>query len=367
MLLSKIRITFVGSVIALIFLAAGTAVSQTPEDEPETVFTEEIKLNVSAFDDRGKFVSEVNKNDIVIVEDGRLHQPSSIRRLPANVLIVLDTGGEIKHVKSIQQTRKTAMNLVNSLTDQDSIAVLEYHDKAKIILEWTSDKTAVRNALRNDLSFGKRAVLLDALQLATEFLTKSKNENRHLVLISDGTDSFDRSGERANEMIRLMATNINVHVISYTQLEIEKVTKKTKRAGVPAHKDPLPDEVAAGLPDAVRRTNRAPKFGTVNLDKKMLRVMRKRKTDLQAGEKYMQTLTENTSGMFILPETQEEMAEKARLVAKIIDSNYVVTYTPKRPLSESPDGEIRNIEVSSRKSGLRVTARRKLVVKNKPS
>ena len=82
--------------VAFLLLTSLPAAAQPPpgidNDAPETVFTEEIKLNVSAFDLAGEFVSKVAKDDIVIVEDGRLHQPISIRRIPANVLIVLDTG-----------------------------------------------------------------------------------------------------------------------------------------------------------------------------------------------------------------------------------------------------------------------------------
>src|SRR6185369_13181563 len=61
------------------------------EDDTERVETEEIKLNVVAFDDNGNFVRDVKVPDLVITENNILHQPSSVRRIPANVLIVLDT------------------------------------------------------------------------------------------------------------------------------------------------------------------------------------------------------------------------------------------------------------------------------------
>ena len=341
----------------------------TPFEDSGTVKvdTEEIKLNVSAFDRFGEFAPEVKRDDIVIIEDGRLHQPNSVRRIPANVLIVLDMGGEMRHAKSLKQTRKTAIELVRTLDSKDSVAILEYHDQAKILTEWTTNKQKLIGDLSKKLNFGKRAVFVDAIKLATEFLSKSENENRHLVLITDGTDSFDRNEKRELEMKKLMTTNINVHVISYTHLERARVEPKTKRGNAKPHKNVLPDEVIAGLPEALRRVNKAPKFRAVNLDKKFLRVMRKRNQDLIDGEKFLLNLTENTSGMFLLPDTKEEMLEKTSLIARIIDSNYVVNYTPKRPLSESKNGEIRTIEVTSRKTGLQVLAKRKLlVINNKP-
>ena len=74
----------------------------------------------------------------------------------------------------------------------------------------------------------------------------------------------------------------------------------------------------------------------------------------------MNALATNTNGEFIVPESLDEMVEKAPLVACMIDSSYVVTYTPKFPVSEH--GGERDIMVTSKRPGLVVEARRKLVV-----
>ena len=94
-------------------------VKPTPpkDDDTEKVFTEEIKLNVLAFNDEGIFAPNVKKEDLVITENNVLHQASSVRRIPANVLIVMDTGGEMRQVKSINQTRGTAKSIVNALKE----------------------------------------------------------------------------------------------------------------------------------------------------------------------------------------------------------------------------------------------------------
>ncbi len=81
------------------FAAQAQTPTPTPAEQTEKIFTEEIKLNVFASDSSGKFVSDVKKDDLVITEDGRLHQASSIKRIPANVLIVLDTGVEMRQIK----------------------------------------------------------------------------------------------------------------------------------------------------------------------------------------------------------------------------------------------------------------------------
>ena len=121
--------------------AAGLAQDPAPtpfdDETPVKVVTEEIKLNVSAFDRFGEFVSGVAEDDLVIMEDGRLHQPVSVRRIPANVLIMLDTGGEFRQVKNISRTRDIALQLVRELDPRNSIAVLEYSDKARVITSYS--------------------------------------------------------------------------------------------------------------------------------------------------------------------------------------------------------------------------------------
>jgi VWFA-related protein len=332
-------------------------------DDTENVFTEEIKLNVLAFDDNGKFASDVKKEDLVITENNILHQASSVRRIPANVLIVIDTGGEMRQIKSINQTRETAKNLVKALKTGDSVAVLQYHDRAEIIAEWTNDKAAVLDVIDKKTNFGKRSVFVDALNLATDFLQKNPLDNKHLVLITDGTDSIATETEKAAAMRKLLSTDINVHIISYTKMETIDIEPRTKGISKTPPPSAMPPEIAATLPNGVRDIATAPKIGpTINLDRAMLKKMRERKQDLVTSENALSALAENTNGEFILPETKEEMLEKSPLVARIIDSSYVVTYVPKRALSEARTSEVRNIEVSSKRAGLQVQARRKLIV-----
>ena len=63
-----------------------------------------------------------------------------------------------------------------------------------------------------------------------------------------------------------------------------------------------------------------------------------------------------------LPETANGMILQACEAAREIDSQYVVTYRPLRPLAEAKPGEYRKLEVISRRVGLRVRSRRGYVV-----
>ena len=123
----------------------------------------------------------------------------------------------------------------------------------------------------------------------------------------------------------------------------------------------MPPEVVAQLPNGVRDTVQAPKVGpTIITDRKHLRNMRNRKADLENAEEQLRKLAENTNGEIMLPASLEEMVERTAVVANLIDSAYVVTYIPKVPFDENPKD--RSIDVTSKRAGLVVQARRRLVV-----
>lgn len=351
-----------------VFVAASAVFAQDPtptpieDDTPETVFTEEIKVNVSAFDRFGDLFDDVKMEDLVIVEDGRLHQANSVRRIPANVLIVLDTGGEHRQIKNISFTRDTAKTLIRRLSPATKISLLEYHDKARILTEWTRDREVLEKDLDDKLIFGRRSIFSSALELATAVLKAPNLENAHLVLISDGTDSLWSDERRAKALRELLKTNISVHVISYTRMELADIEPRTKGVSKASPKKTLPQEVIDTLPIGVREVANTPKSVSIATDREFIKTMKERKQALESGEEFMLNLADSTNGLFILPEDPEEMAEKTRLIARAIDTNYVVTYTPRRSLRDSEPGEIRIIEVTSKRTGLIVQARRKLAV-----
>ncbi len=352
--------------VVLIFAAAASGQSRrvpqatpTPErsDEPIQVATEEIKLNVLAFDENGKFVRDVGSNDLVITDNNIINQPSSVRRIPANVVIVMDTGGEMRQVKSLDQTRKTAASVVNSLKPDDSVSIIQYNDKAEVVSEWTTDKEQSLAAIKR-AGFGRHSAFASALRMATDLLQKNPTDNRHLVLITDGTDS-GKSSAKYDAIRHLLSTDISVHVISYTRMESADIEPRTKAISNTPPPRAMPPEVAAQLPNGARDVATAPKSGSINLDRTLLKKLRARKADLDASEKTLSDLAENTNGEFILPTGLDEMVEKSTLIGKVIDAGYVVTYTPKVALSEGPSERL--ITVTSKRPDLIVQAKRKLV------
>lgn len=335
--------------------------SATPPPDVEKIRTEEIKLNVLAFDQNDNFVSDLKPEDLVINEDGRLVQAESVRRIPANVLLLLDVGNEISYAKRNKITAETAMNLVSNLKSEDSVAVLEYGDRVDVLAGWTQSKEDLSRVLKESkLGFGRRSAFVYAMNKAIEYFDKTPLENRHLILISDGVDSFNDPSARSAVTKKLLSSDINVHVISYTQLQQNSIQSALKEKTTPQKINLPPGAEAPHSKD----TQRFPIGPVINLDRAMVRKRKEQAAQLKTSEAYLTTIAEDTNGEIFLPESDDEMKAKTSTLAKTIDSQYVVTYTPKRPLDESPDGEIRLIEATSRRAGLIVQGKRKFIVSN---
>jgi VWFA-related protein len=366
---TKILLMFLVLLVAVSARAQSRRPTPTPTpDDTERVLTEEIKLNVLAFDAAGKFMSGLSKEDLVISENGRLHQATSLRRIPANVLIVLDVGNEISYAKRNKITSLAAIGVINALEAEDSIAVMQYGDKVEILAEWTQDKAFLYKILdEKKLGFGKRSAFNSALDLAVKFFQKAPLENRHLILITDGVDSFNDPKLKESAIKNLLSSDINVHVISYTTMQQAALEprKSIWQKGEPVPKR-LPEEVLITLPQQQQQILRMPRLGSINTDRAMIKKRKEESAKLKVSEAALTTIAEDTNGEIFLPETKEEMIEKTATLAKNIDSQYVATYTPKQSLSDAADGEVRNIEVTSRRADVQIQGKRKFVV-NKPN
>ena len=85
--------------------------------------------------------------------------------------------------------------------------------------------------------------------------------------------------------------------------------------------------------------------------------MMDRQKEMAEREQEFGQLAEETGGVAWLPETVNEMMLDAGEAALDIDSQYIVTYKPQRPLAEAKLEEYRKLDVISRRVGLRVRSK----------
>jgi VWFA-related protein len=361
--------------LGLLFLAVATAYvsaqqPQKPQDDKEQervkVFTEEVRLPVVAFDSYGHYDPTLELDDVLVLEDGVIQQLRSLRHLPANVLFVLDTGGEGTGLggrsKSTSLTRQVATDLVARLQNGTSIAVMQSGNSSEMLQQWTTDKAAVLKTLKNKLLSAKRSRISESIANAAQQLKDRPEGSRHVVMITDGVDSPGGKVDRSEAMRKLIAARATVHIISYTEFVRQKDESKDSTI-VTGQRPTSSDPITATDPTLPPGTTRSPSFGIgVRFDPAMRRQRKAYEAEVRKSEQALKNVADETGGKWLLPLSRADMLAQATDVARAIAAEYVVTYRPKRPLAEAKAGEYRRVEVTSTRVGLSLSARRGYVV-----
>ena len=199
-------------------VASPPATPPAQQPEPIKIYTEEVLLPVIATDSNGHFDPSLQADDLLILEDGKPQTISSVRRIPASVLLLLDTGGFRNPAMKTNATRDLAVSLVSQLRSGDQVAALQFGGKVELIQSWTEDQEVTIHSLKSKLSSGRNGRLKDALAAASAQLKNAPPGNRHIVLVTDGGEFPVDEADLAQAMGQLYATQATVHIISYTLL-----------------------------------------------------------------------------------------------------------------------------------------------------
>ena len=365
---------------ALIFFVCvySVASTQTPKPKPSPpplvepkpddqvkVFTEEVRLPVNATDTYGHYDPALEVDDVLVLEDRVPQQIKSVRHIPANVLLILDTGGDANGLgglsKKSSTTRDVARQVISGLRKGERIAVLQSSNQAEVLQPWTNDVGKIAQLLKCKLFATKRSRILETMTKAAQLLSDQPEGSRHVILITDGVESPGGKVAVDEAIKQIVAARATVHIISYT--EFVRQTNDRQPSNVA-------EETRSGCSDPIIRNDSAkpleatrnPSFGVFRFDPAMKKVRKAYEAETRKSEKWLTELAAETGGRIFLPVSTAEMIVKGEEVARDIGADYVVTYRPTRPLAEAKPGEYRNVEVASRRVGLYLRSRRGYVV-----
>jgi VWFA-related protein len=363
---------FVLLVAAPLCAQSGVRVRPTPkpeEEETESVYTEEVRIPVFAFDEKGNFDATLGVDDVLVVEDDVPQQVKSVRRTPASVVLLLGTGWDLDPIVRANTTRDVALSVVRNLREGDSLAVIQFNGKVDTLQGWTGDKLEATRAIRSKLVSGEGSNMSRAIKRAVEMLSERPVGNRHLVIVTDGIDMASTK-EYDDATRRLIASQTTLHVISYTEVAREGMKQPWWK--VPPEKpgatQSAADQATVGIdptrPPGMRGRGVNPHDvnSGVTFDPALRRRRKEAEREMERGAARLKSLTEETGGRLRLPDSEEGMSIEAAGVAREIDSQYVLTYSPKRPLRRAAANEYRHIHVGARRQGLTLRARRGYVV-----
>ena len=377
MSLSRLPNLFASALLLLLLAAplcaqSGVRPRPTPkpdEEETESIYTEEVRIPVFAFDEKGNFEATLAVEDVLVVEDNVPQQVRSVRRTPASVVLLLGTGWDLDPLVRVNTTRDVALSVIRNLREGDQLAVVQFNGKVDTLQGWTGDKVEAARAVRTKLASGEGSNLSRGMRRASELLSERPVGNRHLVVVTDGIDMAS-SKDYEDAKTRLIASQTTLHVISYTELAREGMKQPWWKTPPekPGAAQTAADQATVGIDPTRPPGMRGPGINPhdvnagITFDPALRRRRKEAEREMQRGQARLKTLTEETGGLLRQPASEEGMLLEAAAAAREIDSQYVITYSPKRPLRKASPTEYRRIHVGARRQGLTLRARRGYIV-----
>ena len=253
---------------------------------------DEVVLNCTVVDSRGRLVTGLTRNDFKVWED-KVPQTISFFQhadVPVSMGILVDNSGSMRD--KLPAVREAALDLVRASNPKDEAFIVNFSDEAYLDQGFTSDISKMETALSHIDARGGTA-LYDAVVASADQLAKhAKNSKQVLLIITDGED--DASTLTAQQAIR--------RVQDLHGPEIYAIGLLYNDSG-----------------DEARRARKA-----------------------------LIALTAETGGLAYFPHSLQNVDEIAEEVAKDIRNQYSIGYHPTKPFSK---GGFRTVRVDASAPG----------------
>jgi VWFA-related protein len=191
---------------------------------------EEVTLHATVVDDKQRLVTNLDKNDFTVFEDGQPQQITSFRHedVPVSVGILIDNSGSMREKRPA--VSQAALNLVRASNPQDEVFIVNFNEEPFLDQDFTNNMGLMKDALEHVASRGGTA-LYDALVAASDHLRKSaKLDKKVLLIVTDGEDNASR--ETLERAVRRLAVDggPTVYTIGLLNEEEHGAAKRAKRA-----------------------------------------------------------------------------------------------------------------------------------------
>jgi len=255
------------------------------EESRFRIAVDAVNVLVTVLDENGRFVTNLEKEDFIVYEDGKvqeIEQFSQETDQPLRIGLLIDTSASVK--MRLDFEKMAATNFMRAIMRyRDEAMLVEFDKGVSMLHDFTNRPTEIINEIEN-LRAGGGTALLDAIFQVSQEKMSEKRLRQTIVIISDGDDLHSsRNLEEAVNMAQLAETSI--YAIGTNEM------------------------------GASRSKN---------------------------GIKILRRLTEETGGRAFFPVSDLEMEEAFDQIEKELRSQYSLTYTPR---NKTRDGKFRDLEV----------------------
>jgi Ca-activated chloride channel family protein len=181
--------------IALALLTCSQLQAQEPtvsDDEVLKVNTDLFVLPIRVKDKRGRTAASMTEHELALKDPEHVTAGLTLYHGADRVAILfaLDQSGSLR--EAVSQQREAALALAGRFGDQSQIAVIRFADKPALVVPFTKDPSAAREAFNFPAQANQHTAIFDAAMTAVKAfdgLPHIRSERRLIILISDGLDN----------------------------------------------------------------------------------------------------------------------------------------------------------------------------------
>ena len=197
---------------AYLAFAAVTAHGQNASIPSFPSGVEFVNVNVSVLNGQDRFVTDLRREDFVVLEDG-VKQDLALfaqKELPISLVMLLDMSASM--TTNVKAVRSAARRLLRTLRPEDEAQIVQFNHGLTVLQAFTSDHDALDDAVAHARPGGSTA-LHNVLYITLKDLMRtgpsSELRRRAVVLLSDGEDTASMvTDDQVMELARAAEVNI---------------------------------------------------------------------------------------------------------------------------------------------------------------
>jgi Mg-chelatase subunit ChlD len=198
------------SLVPLAVQAADTLAERREEPTFRTN-SEMIRVNASVVDRAERFVTDLKPEDFRVFQDGHEQKIVNmwLEETPVSAGIVLDVSGSMKD--TLPLAKQAAKEFIGRSNPNDEFFVVTVGRRPKTLLAFETRTGEVVKVV-NDQQSGGSTALLDSIYMACNYLRRSRNAHKALLVLSDGEDNNSRYSKR--ELVRVLEeSNLTLYAL----------------------------------------------------------------------------------------------------------------------------------------------------------
>ena len=247
-----------------------------------------VLIPVNVTDPANRFVLGLQKQDFHLFEDGVEQTVAhfSGEDTPLSIGLVFDASGSMDD--KLATSRQAALQFLKTMNPQDEAFLVQFSDKAELVLPFTDHIDDVQTKL-SAVKPGGLTALLDGVHMALGEMKKAKNPRKAILIVSDGGDN---NSKYSSSEIQALVREADVQVYAMGVFEPLMFLGMSK------------EEVS--------------------------------------GPKLLSELAEQTGGRAFAASDPHDLPSVAARIGIELRNQYVVAYSPKNQVK---DGKYRKVEV----------------------